>query len=184
MKKIKVLIATLLIAAVSITSTGCYGSFGLTKRVLEWNGTVGDKWVNELVFIVFLIVPVYEISTFLDVLLLNSIEFWSGQNPVAMNAADSYEKTLSAGQRALTVKATRNRLSFMADGSKQNVQMVYMPGEKAWYMDNGNRRVKMVEMAMHDGKPVYVVYQQERKVVIEQGRYTRRELKNLLAVKN
>ena len=31
----------------------------------------------------FWIVPVYEISALADILVLNSIEFWSGSNPVA-----------------------------------------------------------------------------------------------------
>ena len=34
-------------------------------------------------FIAFWIVPVYEISALADVLVINSIEFWSGSNPVA-----------------------------------------------------------------------------------------------------
>ena len=81
MKKHFKLTALLLSATILLTS--CIGSFGLTNKVLDWNKSVGDKFVNELVFIALHIVPVYEISIFIDVVVLNSIEFWTGDNLVA-----------------------------------------------------------------------------------------------------
>lgn len=63
-------------------TSSCIGSFGLTKKILAWNKQVGNKVVNELVFIGFLIVPVYLVGVTADMLILNSIEFWSGSNPV------------------------------------------------------------------------------------------------------
>ena len=65
------------------TMSSCIGSFALSNKLLSWNKQVGDKIVNELVFIAFCIVPVYEVSLLADVLVINSIEFWSGSNPVA-----------------------------------------------------------------------------------------------------
>lgn len=65
------------------TLTSCIGSFKLTNKVLSWNKSVGNKFVNELVFVAFWILPVYEISALADVVVLNSIEFWSGSNPLA-----------------------------------------------------------------------------------------------------
>jgi hypothetical protein len=59
----------------------CYGSFNLVKKVHKWNGTFGDKWVNELGFLVMCIVPVYEVAGFIDAFVLNTIEFWTGKNP-------------------------------------------------------------------------------------------------------
>lgn len=80
----KNLIPVVLIAALCGTSfTSCIGSFSLSRKLLSWNSQVGDKIVNELVFIAFCIVPVYEVSLLADVIVLNSIEFWSGDNPVA-----------------------------------------------------------------------------------------------------
>ncbi len=63
--------------------TSCIGSFTLTNKLLGWNRQIGSKFVNELVFFAFWILPVYEVSALADVLVLNSIEFWSGENPVA-----------------------------------------------------------------------------------------------------
>ena len=61
---------------------GCYGPFTLTKSLHEWNGEVGEKWVNELVFLGLVIIPVYGIATIGDALIFNSIEFWTGENPL------------------------------------------------------------------------------------------------------
>ena len=60
----------------------CIGSFALTHKVLNWNEQIGSKFVNELVFIAFWILPVYEVTSLADLLVINSIEFWSGNNPV------------------------------------------------------------------------------------------------------
>ena len=63
--------------------TSCIGSFSLTKSVMSWNRSIGSKFVNELVFFAFWILPVYEVTALADVLVINSIEFWSGENPLS-----------------------------------------------------------------------------------------------------
>lgn len=83
MKKIKIAVGALLIAGTSLVFSSCIGSFGLTNKVLSWNRHIGPKFVNELVFFCFWILPVYEVTALADVLVLNSIEFWSGNNPVS-----------------------------------------------------------------------------------------------------
>lgn len=69
----------------SLMLTSCIGSFGLSNKVLDWNNQIGSKFVNEVVFIAFWILPVYELSALADILVINSIEFWSGSNPLASN---------------------------------------------------------------------------------------------------
>jgi hypothetical protein len=79
-------VACLLVVGLLISSSGCFGSFTLTKKVYKFNQEVGDKWVNELVFLVMIIVPVYSIASLLDAVILNSIEFWTGKNPMSGEA--------------------------------------------------------------------------------------------------
>lgn len=90
MKKAKIsVVCTLLCGSVLFSS--CIGSFGLFNKVRTWNESVGNsKWVSELVYLALWIVPVYELSLLADGVVLNTIEFWSGQNPVAK--AGSVEK--------------------------------------------------------------------------------------------
>lgn len=81
MKKRYLSVALILTVAGSLTFSSCIGSFGLTNNVLSWNRQIGSKFVNELVFFAFWVLPVYEVTALADVLVLNSIEFWSGKNP-------------------------------------------------------------------------------------------------------
>lgn len=83
MKKTKIAVAAILLAGASMTFSSCIGSFQMTNRVLSWNRQVGNKFVNELVFFAFWIIPVYEVTSVCDLLVINSIEFWSGKNPLS-----------------------------------------------------------------------------------------------------
>lgn len=54
-----------LVAAVlsgSLLFSSCVGSFGLFNRLTTWNQSLGNKFVNELVFLAFNIVPVYGVA--------------------------------------------------------------------------------------------------------------------------
>ena len=74
----------LLVALVALAPTaGCYGSFGLTRSLYGWNGTISNKIARELVFLALIIIPVYEIVVFIDTFLLNLIEFITGTRVVA-----------------------------------------------------------------------------------------------------
>ncbi|MCM1070075.1 MAG: DUF3332 domain-containing protein [[Clostridium] fimetarium] len=84
MKKHFISVAVISAIAASTLCTSCIGSFALTNKLLSWNKQVSNKFVNELVFFAFWIIPVYEVAAVADVLVINSIEFWSGSNPVAV----------------------------------------------------------------------------------------------------
>lgn len=83
MKKKTLTVAVICALAGSLMLGSCIGSFNLTTKLLGWNKQISNKFVNELVFVAFWILPVYEVSGLADLLVLNSIEFWGGQNPVA-----------------------------------------------------------------------------------------------------
>ena len=82
MKRSKTLVVCAMLGG-SIMFSSCIGSFGLWNNLKDWNQGVSNKFVNELIFVAFHIVPVYEIAYLADALVLNSIEFWSGSNPTA-----------------------------------------------------------------------------------------------------
>lgn len=74
-------VATVLLAA-TLTMSSCVGSFSLFNKLASWNkNATGNNILNEIIFIV--ISPAYAICTMVDALVLNSIEFWTGDNPVA-----------------------------------------------------------------------------------------------------
>lgn len=82
MKSKKILCATALLLVSSFTFQSCIGSFSLTNKVLSWNKNVSNKFLNEVVFFAFWVLPVYEVTAVADLLVINSIEFWSGNQPL------------------------------------------------------------------------------------------------------
>lgn len=85
MRILRIIVPIIVIIGLLAMAPGCYGSFSLVTKVYKWNGTLGNKWVNEVAFIALNIVPVYSVASFIDAVILNSIEFWTGKNP--MNAS-------------------------------------------------------------------------------------------------
>ncbi len=83
MKKTYLSVALVIALGGSMLFTSCIGQFALSNKVLDWNKQVGSKFVNELVFFAFWVLPVYEVTMIADLLIINSIEFWSGSNPLS-----------------------------------------------------------------------------------------------------
>jgi hypothetical protein len=78
-------IAGLLLGA---TVAGCMGHNGLVDRALTFNLSASqNRWAREALFVGMWIIPVYPVCTVVDLVALNSIEFWSGKNPVNGRAA-------------------------------------------------------------------------------------------------
>lgn len=73
-------VATVVALASSMVFTSCIGSFGLTKKFLTWNQNIDSKFVNAILFV--LMSPAYAVTVFADLFVINSIEFWSGSNPM------------------------------------------------------------------------------------------------------
>ena len=88
-------VAAIVVASFLTVTTACYGPFNLTRNVYHWNsgikgsGEVNDKWMKEFVFFGMIVVPVYMFSALLDAFIFNSIQFWSGDNPVKASELES-----------------------------------------------------------------------------------------------
>ena len=71
------------IVALSLMLTSCMGTMGLSGKVKKFNLEVTEhRWGREGVFLAFHIFWVYRICGLLDLIVFNSIEFWSGENPI------------------------------------------------------------------------------------------------------
>lgn len=124
-----------LLGATMITTPSCIGSFSLTNRLLGWNQHVGNKFVNELVFFAFWVLPVYEVSALADVLVLNTIEFWSGTNPMAHG-----ERILDGNDGRYLVRCDGRGydIESLTDGS--TVRLDFDEQEQSWsYVVDGER---------------------------------------------
>ncbi len=88
--------------ALALVTSGCYGPFSLTRKLHTWNGQVGAKWEREFMFIVLAWLPVYGIAVLGDAIVFNSMEFWTGKNPIdsaSMNSNESRTKRLVRGDK-------------------------------------------------------------------------------------
>lgn len=95
------LVAALFATVLSLHVSGCFGSFTLTRNIYGFNERISDnKFVRWLVFLGITIIPVYGLGALADALVFNSLEFWTGSNPLA-NA-----ETLEDGTRVVRLSPT------------------------------------------------------------------------------
>ncbi|MEN6624902.1 MAG: DUF3332 family protein [Candidatus Sumerlaeia bacterium] len=117
-----------MIAVWMFVSLGCYGRFPLTRAVYRTNGNVGGqiqgdstqkKIFQSIVMWVFIIIPVYGVAMFVDAIVLNVMEFWTG-NVVQIGSverdgvqyafvpsADGKEATLTLSRNGQVINTTR-----------------------------------------------------------------------------
>ena len=117
----------------SLLFSSCVGSFSLFNRLSSWNQSVGNKFVNELVFLAFNIVPVYGVAYLADALVINSIEFWSGSNPMA-NVGD--------------VKKVKgeNGYSITKEGETASMDLIYNKEANTWNVVANGESAELVKM--------------------------------------
>jgi len=152
MKKVYKIISLLIIASFLATSlNSCYGSFTLTKKLYSWNGTVGDKFMNSGVMWLLMIVPVYGAASTIDLFVLNTIQFWTGKNPMAMEAGERETQMVKMDGKVYEVIATKNRFDIMAmDPDAKKISLVYDEKTMSWLVNSENGSVKIAQLNPED----------------------------------
>ena len=87
------------------TLNGCYGKFALTRKIYQVNGQVSERHLRSALTWVFIIIPVYQVAALADFIAFNTIEFWSGTNPVA-EGSKSFQYT--DGERRFDIHADKS----------------------------------------------------------------------------
>jgi hypothetical protein len=122
-----------LLSVFSMASTGCIGRMALVGTVMKFNLSVTEnKWGRELVYLIFYIIPVYEFAGLIDVLIINSIEFHTGTNPLSGQPRLAHRVIESPdGARAESVLREDGSLSLdltEKDGTHHRVQVAPVGG--------------------------------------------------------
>lgn len=164
-RKSLTLLLTITVAG-SMLFSSCIGSFGLSNKLLSWNRSIDSKFVNELVFIAFWIVPVYEISMLADVLVLNSIEFWSGENPVA-DAGSS--KTIDTENGTFTVETKTDGYHIQKEGEEKAIDLVFDKADKSWSVEADGESSKLLRFEDDDRVVMFLPDGQEMNVELNQA---------------
>ena len=105
MRKSKLTVAAVLLCGAMLTNS-CVGSFTLFNKFAGWNTrATNSKFLNELLFLV--LSPAHVFCLTADALVLNTIEFWSGSNPLAHNVGKTVN-VMGQDGRYYAVKTLKN----------------------------------------------------------------------------
>ncbi len=142
----------------TILLTGCYGNFTLTKKIYNWNGTVGDKYIQSAVGWGMVIIPVYISATIIDAAFLNLVEFWTGDNPLTMNIGEIDTRIITTKKGKYELTASQNRFDLVTlDGENigDYMSFIYNPQEEEWVLEkDGESKV----VAKFHGETVELIY--------------------------
>jgi hypothetical protein len=139
-----------LLAVAAFPATGCYGGFNLTRKLHGWNGQVSNKWVNTLIFWAFIIIPVYEVCTFVDAIAFNVIEFWSGKNPIDAGAPPPATRAQADGSLAVQhdgksyqlVPAGLDRFYLVTGGATVGSGRITPEGDLSIYVQGRGQEIR------------------------------------------
>jgi hypothetical protein len=86
-----------------LLGSGCFGNFAMTRGVHHFNRNLHpNRWVQWGTFLGFNVIPIYEGAILIDAVIVNTVQFWTGQNPagqVAEQQPPAGDATARAGER-------------------------------------------------------------------------------------
>lgn len=141
MRKRFLTVSIILTLAGSMLFTSCIGEFALTNKLANWNKQIGNKFVNELVFFCFWIIPVYEVSVVADLFVLNSIEFWSGSNPVA-----SGKSVINGKDGRYLVECDGKGYTITSENDGSIVRLDFDSTDQSWSVTANDETFKFMTM--------------------------------------
>jgi hypothetical protein len=127
----KTLIVTLLLS--SFLTWNCFGKFAITRKLyqfvdginLEGQSSLLNKFVKSVVMWLCFIFPVAGLAFAVDLIVINLIEFWTGDNIVDSSKSAINSKTLSPGKNLSfesAEKGTKLTMARSADGETMTIR--------------------------------------------------------------
>lgn len=155
-------VSTVLVVTLLSLTVACYGPFNLTRNVYHWNsgikgsGEVNEKWMKELVFFGMIVIPVYMISALLDAFIFNSIQFWSGDNPVkASDGSDGQVRVAQIGDTTITMTLAKDSnsadVTYSQDGRVIKAARIVRIEQGYQLVDQDDRPLYVAEMSADGG---------------------------------
>lgn len=134
-----------LASAVFVASvlSGCVGSNAVTEKVMEVNvGAVDNRYARA--GLNMLMAPVYGIAISVDYLVVNSMEFWTGENPISgkphifdaevdtlIEINDQLDKTLTEAPLQSNNKMIESGVLYSIDENTVKMEITYNTSETA-----------------------------------------------------
>lgn len=132
----------------------CIGSFALTNKVKDWNNGVSNKFVNELVFVAFHILPVYEVTMLADYLVLNSLEFWNQKSPLAKEK--KVEEIKGENGTRYLVESTQEGYKIINPNKNVEVALTYDEINRTWSANIGDLSYQVLQFVDDNKAIVYM----------------------------
>lgn len=117
--------------------SSCIGSFSLFNSYAKWQcNMTNSKFVNAIVG--FVLMPIVgSVTTFIDWVVLNTIEFWSGTNPMQANigktqkvlGGDGLYYAVTTKKNGYEVKAPSGEVSYFTYDKKTDAWTLTQNGE-------------------------------------------------------
>ncbi|OGR83073.1 MAG: hypothetical protein A3J74_06505 [Elusimicrobia bacterium RIFCSPHIGHO2_02_FULL_57_9] len=163
MKKTSLFLLTL-----TMGLSGCFGTFKLTHKLYKWNSEVSGKWINEGVFLGLAALHVYTVSILADAVIFNSIEFWSGNNPIALKETKRIYR--GEAQAVLNYAPESRRLRVDSfDKGRLISTLVFEPSAQGMVARDGRGAILMTAKTENDK---VVVADASGKIIGRYGRQT------------
>ena len=128
---------------IPLTTAGCFGGFELTGKVYQFNKDIDpNKWMRWLAFLGMNILPVYGFAIIIDFLFANSVEFWTGENPVLAGAEG--ETRVVEGPAGETILVTKTGPGVLRvevtelTGDQRAFRLVFEQSSLSAYADDGS----------------------------------------------
>lgn len=163
MKKVFKSLSLLLVFTILLSS--CIGSFALTNKLKNWNDNIGGKFVNEVVFFGLHIIPVYEVAILADILVLNSIEFWTGDSPVAKKNIG--ETKIVKNSNGEDVSITTNENGYTVSNGETAMNLVFDTEDNSWNVEYNNQVNKLMRMTDDKNAVLYLLNGETMNVTLD-----------------
>ena len=127
--------------------TSCLGSFKLTNVTYQWNQTIGTKWINELLFVLF--IPVYSITLFIDGFILNAVDFWTERPGLSMKEGENKLITSEDGKNEYLVVKTHDGFQIkqtIGTMAGQEAIFSFNDGDNSWHLVHKDQKIKLVQL--------------------------------------
>jgi len=157
-KLIKPILTIVLVLSLLVGLFGCYGNMTLTKKLYKWNGSLGNDIKVNVVFWVMSLVGIYEVSLFVDIVVLNTIEYWTGSNPLAMLEGSESIRIVEQDGKTFEITTAKNKILIKETTNQANGEIIEVTYDEAlatWYLTKGQETKKIATM---DGNNLNLIY--------------------------
>ena len=161
MRKYKSILALVIATTLLSQLQGCYGNFAMTRKLYQFNGTIKDKYLRSLATFVMVACQVYTVVGVLDFAVFNTVQFWTGTNPVALKPGEKETQMVEWKGKTYQLIATQNCLEIKPmNGNLQgpSVYLKYAVEKKTWSAETTTSKQKLIEILDTSGQVANLIY--------------------------